>query len=162
MSSSTFSRQRALGRIYGLSLFQQSYKGFRGKFFRVCNSQADPTSLDGFPLYWVKEPKLTKGKTLDELNSADREICQVLAGLGVVFNTTELIKHEYNPTALTKHIGMGVIPSLLTVPIRSSGVMTWTRERRVVEKSKKSPFVEVALCNIHNRLSPSWCHRRVR
>ena len=76
--------------------------------------QADPTSLDGFPLYWVKEPKLTKPKTLDELNSADREICQVLTSLGVVFNTAELIKHEYNPAELTKYIGMRVSPSLLT------------------------------------------------
>ena len=101
------------GRII-LFLYQHSYKGFRGKFFRVCSSQADPTSLDGFPLYWVKEPKLKKAKTLDELNSVDREICQVLAGLGVVFNTAELIKHEYDPATLTKHIGMGVIPSLLT------------------------------------------------
>jgi len=83
-------------------------------FFRVCSSEADPTALDGFPLYWVRELKLKKAKTLDELNSADCEICQVLASLGVVFNTAELIKHEYDPVALTRCIGMGVISSLLT------------------------------------------------
>ena len=86
----------------------------RGKFFRVCSSQADPTSLDGFPLYWVKEPRLTKPKTLDELNSADRMICHVLAGFGVTFSTVELIKHEYNSVELTKYIGMGEMPFSLT------------------------------------------------
>jgi len=96
-----------------LSLFQQSYKGFRGKFFRVCSSEADTTSLEGFPLYWVAELKLKKAKTLDELNSADSEICQVLASLRVVFSIVELIRCEYDPAVLSSHIGMGVIPSLL-------------------------------------------------
>jgi len=99
------------GRVI-LNLFQQSYKGFRGKFFRVCNSEADPTALDGFPLYWVGKLKPKKAKTLDELSSADREVCQVLASLGVIFNTAELIKNEYDPAALTRYIGMGIIPSL--------------------------------------------------
>jgi len=81
------------GRIL-LSLFQQSYKGWRGKFFRVCCTDHDPTTLDGFPLYWVKEVKLTKPKTLDELPSADRGVCQVLANMGVIFNTTQLIARD--------------------------------------------------------------------
>jgi len=38
------------GRVL-LTLFQQSYKGFRKKFFKVCCSMHDPTLLDGFPLY---------------------------------------------------------------------------------------------------------------
>jgi len=80
----------------------------------VCSSEADPTALDSSPLYWVGELKLRKAKTLDELNSADREVCHVLASLGVVFNTAELIKHEYEPVSLSRCIGMGVIPSLLT------------------------------------------------
>ena len=41
------------GRVL-LTLFQQSYKGFKGKFFRVCCTDYDRTLLDGFPLYWVK------------------------------------------------------------------------------------------------------------
>jgi len=99
------------GRII-LTLFQQSYKGFRGKFFSVCSSEVDPTALDGFPLYWVGELELKKAKTLNELSSADREVCQDLASLGVVFNTVELIKHEYESATLTSCIGMGIIPSL--------------------------------------------------
>jgi len=61
------------GRVI-LTLFQQSYKGFKGKFFRVC---------------WVGKLKLKKAKTLDELSSADRGVCQVFANLGVIFNTTD-------------------------------------------------------------------------
>jgi len=84
-----------------LTLFSQSYKGFKGKFFRVCCSERDRTALDGFPLYWVEKLKLKKAKTLDELSSSDCEVCQVLASLGLIFNTAELITHEYNPTALS-------------------------------------------------------------
>ena len=40
------------GRVL-FSLFQQSYKGWRGKFFRVCCTEHDHSALDGFPLYWV-------------------------------------------------------------------------------------------------------------
>ena len=38
------------GRVL-LTLFQQSYKGFKGKFLKVCCNDHDPTLLDGFPLY---------------------------------------------------------------------------------------------------------------
>ena len=37
------------GRVL-LSLFQQSYKGFKGEFFKVRCSAFDSTLLDGFPL----------------------------------------------------------------------------------------------------------------
>ena len=83
------------GRIL-LSLFQNSYKGWKGKFFRVCCAKADPTALDGFPLYWTEHPKLLKAKALDELSSADRGVCEALAGLGIVFDTLKLIACEYN------------------------------------------------------------------
>jgi len=96
---------RVTGRVI-LTLFQESYKGFKGKFFRVCFSKHDRTVLDGFPLYWVKKLTLKKAKTLDELSSADRELCQVLASLGTVFSTVELIKHEYSPTELAGYIGI--------------------------------------------------------
>jgi len=93
------------GRVI-LTLFQQSYKGFKGKFFRVCCSERDCTLLNGFPLYWVGKLTLKKAKTLDELSSADREVCQVLARLGAVFNTVEFIKNEYSPTRLAGYIGI--------------------------------------------------------
>jgi len=58
------------GRVL-LTLFQQSFMGWKGKFFKVCCSDFDPSALDGFPLYWVKEVKLTKPKSLVELPSTD-------------------------------------------------------------------------------------------
>jgi len=75
----------------------------------MCCSEQDQTALDGFPLYWVGALKLKKAKTLDELSSADREVCQVLASLGVIFNTAELIKNEYSPTGLAGYFGMGIL-----------------------------------------------------
>ena len=98
------------GRIL-ISLFQQSYKGWRGKFFKVCCTEHDRTALDGFPLYWVQKLKLIKPKTLDELPSTDREVCQILASVGVL-DTTELIAREYNFEALTEYLSMGTTPHL--------------------------------------------------
>jgi len=91
---------RVAGRIL-LTLFQNSYKGWKGKFFRVCCTKHDPTALDGFPLYWVEEPKLIKPKSLDELPSADREVCVALAGLGIVFSTVKLTACEFHASALS-------------------------------------------------------------
>jgi len=54
------------GRVI-FSLLQQSY--------RVCWAHQDRTVLDGFPLYWLEKLNFKKAKTLDELSSADREVC---------------------------------------------------------------------------------------
>jgi len=55
-----------VGRVL-LILFQKSYKGFKGKFFKIRCSKFDPTLLVGFPLYRVKEPGLKKPKCLEDL-----------------------------------------------------------------------------------------------
>jgi len=73
------------GRVL-LTHFHQSYKGFKGKIFRVCCTDHDPTLLDGFPLYWVGQLKLKKPKTLEELAPPDSELCQVLASIGTLLN----------------------------------------------------------------------------
>ena len=99
------------GRIL-LSLFQNSYKNWKGKFFRVCNAKHDPTALDGFPLYWMERPKLLRAKTLEELSPADREVSKALAGLGIVFDTLKLVASEYNAHALTTYFGKGLSPHL--------------------------------------------------
>jgi len=67
---------RVAGRVL-LTLFQQSYKGFKGKFFKVCCNDYDHTLLDGFPLYWVKKLEFKNPRTLEELTPQDRELCQV-------------------------------------------------------------------------------------
>ena len=90
------------GRVL-LSLFQQSYKGWRGKFFPVCCSEHDHAALDGFPLYWVKAVKLTKTKSLDELPSTDREVCQILASMGVL-DSSILINREYDAEGFPRYI----------------------------------------------------------
>jgi len=89
-----------------LTLFQQSYKGFKGKFFKICCSKHDLTLLDGFPLYWVEKAGLKKPRSLEDLAQPDREVCQHLSSLGVVFNTAELIKLEYSPKHLKGYIGI--------------------------------------------------------
>ena len=95
------------GRVL-LSLFQQSFKGWKGKFFKVCCSDYDPSALDGFPLYWVNEVKTMKSKSLDELPSNDREACQILTSVGG-FETATLISLEFNADALANYISMNVL-----------------------------------------------------
>jgi len=93
------------GRVL-LTLFQQSYKGIKGKFFRICCGKHDPTLLDGFPLYWEEKTGLKKPRSLEDLAQLDREVYQLLSSFGEVFNTVELIKLEYNPKHLNGYIGI--------------------------------------------------------
>jgi len=60
----------------------------------VCANKHNPTALDGFPLYWTVKLKLIKPKSLDELFSADRGVCEALASLKIIFNTLQLIACE--------------------------------------------------------------------
>jgi len=90
-----------VGRVL-LTLFQQSYKGFRKKFLKICCSIHDPTLLDGFPLYWVERPRVKKPRSLEDLTPSDRDTCRLLSSLGVMFNTAELIKLEFCAKALTR------------------------------------------------------------
>ena len=92
------------GRIL-LTFFQNSYKGWKGKFVKVCCAKHDPTALDGFPLYSTEKPNLTKPKSLDELSSADREVCVALAGLKIIFHTSTLIAREFDANALSAYFG---------------------------------------------------------
>ena len=88
-----------------LNLFQHSFKGWKGKFFKVCCSDLVPSALDGFPLYWVKETKTLKSKSLNELSLSDQEACRILASVGG-FDAAALISLEYNAEALEKYISM--------------------------------------------------------
>ena len=103
-----------------LTLFQQSYKGFRKKFFKVSCNIHDPTLLDEFPLYWVEKPGLKKPRILEGLTSPDREMCQLLSGLGKVFDTAKLIKLEFCAKALKSYIGIVLISTSHLLPIACS------------------------------------------
>ena len=60
--------------------------------------------MDGFPLYWVQKLGLKKPRCLEDLTPPDREVCEFLSSLGVVFSTAELIKLEYIPKVLKAYI----------------------------------------------------------
>ena len=92
------------GRII-LTLFQNSFKGWKGKFFKVCATKYDPTALEGFPLYWTDKLITIKALALDQLAPADRDVCKALAGLGVVFDTSKLIANEFNAHGLSTYFG---------------------------------------------------------
>ena len=92
-----------------LALFQQSYKGLKKKFLKICCSIHDPTLLDGFPLYWVEKPRVKKSRSLEDLTPPNHEVCQLLSSLGVVFDTTKLIKLEFCVKALKSYIGTFLI-----------------------------------------------------
>ena len=88
------------------------FKGWKGLFFRVCANKRNPTALDGFPLYWTEKPKLVKPKSLDELSSSDRRVCETLVGLKIVFNTLKLITCEFNARTLSSYFGRETSPFL--------------------------------------------------
>ena len=84
------------GRVL-LTLFQQSYKGFKKNFFKVRSNQRDPALLDGFPLYWTEKPNLQRAWTLEDLSPQQRGVCELLSGLSAPFSTLELLKREFSP-----------------------------------------------------------------
>ena len=88
-----------------LTLFQQSYKGFKKHFFKVRCNRRDPTLLDEFPLYWAEKPNIQKSRCLEDLPSKKREVCDILFVLQAPFNTVELLKFEFSPKSLKGYIG---------------------------------------------------------
>jgi len=58
--------------------------------------------VDGFPLYWTKEPRFQGVQCLEDLPPSDQEVCKFLSSLKVVFDTTFLLSNEFTPGALSK------------------------------------------------------------
>jgi len=100
------------GRVL-LTLFQQSYKGFKKNFFKVRSNRRDLALLDGFPLYWTKKPILQRARSLEDLSPQERGVCEVLSGLPTPFNTLELLKREFSPKNLKTYISIFLLPCLL-------------------------------------------------
>ena len=90
------------GRIL-LTPFQQTFREWKCRFFKVCCSNLEPSALDGFPLYWTKDSRALKAKPLEKLSQRDQETCKVLAGAGG-FDAATLISLEYNAELLGKYI----------------------------------------------------------
>jgi len=96
-----------------LTLFQQSYKGFKKNFFKIRSNRRDPALLYGFPLYWAEKPNLQSPRSLEDLPPQERGICEFLSGLQNPFSTLELLKREFSPKNLKKCIGIPLVPMLL-------------------------------------------------
>jgi len=79
-----------------LSLFLQSYKGFKGKFLKICCNKRDLTLLDGFPLYWTKKPTFQGVQCLDNISQWDQEVCHFFSSLKVLFDTATLISQDFS------------------------------------------------------------------
>ena len=81
-----------------LSLFQQSYKGFKSNSLKNRCNKRDPTLLYGFPLYWTQKPNFQGGHATAG--------CLFFCSLKVVFDTVTLIKQEFSPGELKAYIGI--------------------------------------------------------
>ncbi|QCE00350.1 hypothetical protein DEO72_LG7g1640 [Vigna unguiculata] len=77
------------------TLYQSSYKRFRGAFVKILAPAHNPTLLEGFPLYWTKTPLLKRARPFEELDPADQKGCAELEGLEVIFNIRKILDLEY-------------------------------------------------------------------
>jgi len=96
------------GRVL-LTPFQNSFTGWKGRFFKICCSDLVPSALDGFRMYWVRETRALKSKPFKKLAPNDQVVCQILAEAGG-FDSAYLISLEFNAGTLEKYIGMSRCP----------------------------------------------------
>jgi len=89
-----------------LTLFQSSYKKFKGQFIKVHALVGDSSLLDGFPLYWSSHPRFQSARQLEDLFPRERGICEFMENLKVVFDTPTLLTKEYLPSFLKAYIGI--------------------------------------------------------
>ena len=89
-----------------LTLYQSSYKGFRGAFVKILAPEHNPTLLEGFPLYWTKSLVLKRARPFEELDPADQRGCAELEGLEVIFNIRKILDLEYREVDLKLFIGI--------------------------------------------------------
>ena len=66
------------GRVL-LTPFQNSFAGWKGRFFKICCSDPLPSALEGFPLYWVRETRALKSKPFKKLTPNDQVVFRILA-----------------------------------------------------------------------------------
>jgi len=98
-----------------LSIFQQSYKDWKGKFVRVCSKDQDPTLLDGFPLFWVNKGKkeskdnFRRARSLEKMGELDKDLCSFWKGVAssnITLVTSSIITYEFQESQLDFHIGL--------------------------------------------------------
>jgi len=101
-----------------LSIFQQSYKDWKGKFVRVCCNDQDPTLLDGFPLYWMnkgkKETSFRRARGPEKMGELEKDLCNFWKGVAssnVTLATSSIIAYEFHEGQLDVHIGSSLSPT---------------------------------------------------
>ena len=88
-----------------LTLFQSLYKSFKGKFVKVQKFECSPDLLEGFPLYWSSHLQCQPSRSPEDLDSNELSDCKKLDDLGIIFETSILLKLEYRPNDLKVYIG---------------------------------------------------------
>jgi len=98
-----------------LSIFQQSYKDWKGKFVRVRCNDRDSSLLDEFPLYWVnkgkKESSFRKARGPEKMGELDKDLCNFWKGVAssnVTLSTSSIITNEFLEGQLDVHIGLSL------------------------------------------------------
>jgi len=74
------------------SLFQSFSKTFKGNFINIRKSNRNPNLLEGFPLYWSSQPESQLPRSPDDLDPNEMSDCQTLNNLGILFETSVLLK----------------------------------------------------------------------
>ena len=87
------------------TLFQSSYKNFKGKFLKIRSSRRYLTLLDGFPLYWTQKPNFQGARRLEDLPPPHQETCKFLSILKVTFDTAFLLNNEFSTQVLKRYTG---------------------------------------------------------
>jgi len=88
-----------------LTLFNSSYKGFKGVFVKIQAPKHNPSLLEGFPLYWCQFPNLQTPRQLGDLDPCKKRDCLMLEQLNIIFDTRKLLELEFRVVDLKFHIG---------------------------------------------------------
>jgi len=70
-----------------LTLFNSSYKGFKGVFIKIVAPEHNPSLLKGFPLYWCQSPNLRSPRQLGDMDPSEKRDCLMLEKLDIIFDT---------------------------------------------------------------------------
>jgi len=120
-----------------LTLFQSSYKSFKDKFIKIQKSDPHSELLEGFPLYWSSHPQSQQSLSPDDLESSEFNDCKKLDDLGIVFETSILLKLEFRPNDLRVYIG---IPSycylFLSLPVVISLIFAFAENTMLLTKAE--------------------------
>jgi len=88
-----------------LTLFQSSYKNFKGHFLKVQANKKHHDLLCGFPIYWTEKPNFKVARRLDKLALPDHEVCKFFKSLPVAFDTAYLLANEFDLDSLKSYNG---------------------------------------------------------